>query len=87
MGLASSIPLVIPFAVVTGFGNGLLLPSLPTWALGTLGFEQRSRGTGVWTSDLFSRSSARSSSELSVPSAANWADSTASRNTGLLQGS
>src|SRR5215218_4891421 len=53
MGLASAVPLVVVFAVVTGFGNGLLLPSLLTWALGPLTFEQRGRGTGVWTSALF----------------------------------
>jgi MFS family permease len=53
LGLASAVPLVIASAVVTGFGNGLLLPSLLTWALGSLGFEQRGRGTGVWTSALF----------------------------------
>jgi MFS family permease len=53
MGLASTVPLVVAAAVVTGFGNGLLLPSLLTWALGSLGFEQRGRGTGVWTSALF----------------------------------
>ena len=41
------------FAVVTGFGNGLLLPSLLTWALGSLSFEQRGRGTGFWTAAVF----------------------------------
>src|SRR5688572_6803697 len=53
LGLASTVPVVIAFAVVTGFGNGLLLPSLLTWALSSLNFEQRGRGTGVWTSALF----------------------------------
>ncbi len=53
MGLASSLPLVVVFAVVAGFGNGLILPSLLTWALGPLTFEQRGRGTGVWTSAFF----------------------------------
>jgi MFS family permease len=53
LGLASAVPAVIAFAVVTGFGNGLLLPSLLTWALGSLSFEQRGRGTGVWTSAFF----------------------------------
>jgi MFS family permease len=53
MGLASSLPMVIAFAVVTGFGNGLILPSLLTWALAPLTFEQRGRGTGVWTSAFF----------------------------------
>jgi len=47
------VPVVVVAAVVTGFGNGLLLPSLLTWALGSLSFEQRGRGTGVWTSALF----------------------------------
>jgi MFS family permease len=31
----------------------LWLPSLLTWALGPLTFEQRGRGTGVWTSAVF----------------------------------
>ena len=53
LGLSSAVPAVIAFAVVTGFGNGLLLPSLLTWALSSLGFEQRGRGTGVWTSAFF----------------------------------
>jgi MFS family permease len=53
LGLASAVPAVIAFAVVTGFGNGLLLPSLLTWALSSLTFEQRGRGTGVWTSAFF----------------------------------
>jgi MFS family permease len=53
LALAPSVPLVVVAAVVTGFGNGLLLPSLLTWALGSLAFEQRGRGTGIWTSALF----------------------------------
>src|SRR4051794_19624838 len=53
LGLAPAVPLVVLFAVVTGLGNGLLLPSLLTWALGSLSFEQRGRGTGWWTSALF----------------------------------
>jgi MFS family permease len=53
LGFASSVPLVVVFAVVTGFGNGLLLPALLSWALGSLTFEQRGRGTGVWTSSVF----------------------------------
>jgi MFS family permease len=55
LGLAAApnVPVVVVFAVVTGFGNGLLLPSMLTWALGSLSFEQRGRGTGVWTSSLF----------------------------------
>ncbi|MCY1136657.1 MFS transporter [Actinoplanes sp. Pm04-4] len=55
LGLAVSpaVPLVVLCGVVTGFGNGLLLPSLLSWALGSLAFDQRGRGTGVWTSALF----------------------------------
>src|SRR3954468_8129 len=53
LALASVVPMVVVCAVITGFGNGLLLPSLLTWALGSLTFEQRGRGTGVWTSALF----------------------------------
>jgi MFS family permease len=53
LGLSTAVPAVIAFAVVTGFGNGLILPSLLTWALGSLSFEQRGRGTGIWTSAFF----------------------------------
>jgi MFS family permease len=53
LALASVVPMVVVCAVITGLGNGLLLPSLLTWALGSLTFEQRGRGTGVWTSALF----------------------------------
>ena len=53
LGLSSSVPAVIASAVVTGLGNGLMLPALLTWALGPLTFEQRGRGTGVWTSAVF----------------------------------
>ncbi|MFD4198279.1 MFS transporter [Amycolatopsis thermoflava] len=53
LGLAESLPVAVAGAVVAGLGNGLLLPALLTWALGSLKFEQRGRGTGVWTSALF----------------------------------
>ena len=53
LGLAPSVPVVVVAAVVTGLGNGLLLPSLLTWALGSLSFEQRGRGTGWWTAAVF----------------------------------
>jgi MFS family permease len=53
MGPASTVPVVVVFAVITGFGNGLILPSLLTWALGPLTFDQRGRGTGIWTSAFF----------------------------------
>ncbi|MET0417140.1 MAG: MFS transporter [Actinoplanes sp.] len=53
LALATAVPAVVVAAVVTGFGNGLLLPSLLTWSLGALTFEQRGRATGVWTSAVF----------------------------------
>ncbi len=53
LGLAPNVSVIVLFAVVTGLGNGLLLPSLLTWALGSLTFEQRGRGTGWWTAAVF----------------------------------
>lgn len=53
LGLAQTVPVVVACAVVTGLGNGLLLPAMLTWSLGSLTFEQRGRATGVWTSALF----------------------------------
>jgi MFS family permease len=53
LAVAQTVPVVVVSAVVTGVGNGLLLPALLTWALGSLTFAQRGRGTGVWTSALF----------------------------------
>ena len=40
-------------AILTGAGTGLLLPTLLTWAINRLHFEQRGRGTGLWTGALF----------------------------------
>ena len=53
LGLSQALPLVIGSAVLTGLGNGLLLPALLTWALTPLTYEQRGRGTGLWTSASF----------------------------------
>ncbi len=53
LGFADAVPAVVVAAVVTGAGNGLLLPAMLSWALGTLSFEQRGRATGVWTSAVF----------------------------------
>lgn len=53
LALAGSVPVAVLAAVVAGLGNGLMLPSLLTWALGSLTFEQRGRGTGIWTSAVF----------------------------------
>jgi len=53
VGLGHSVPVVLVGAVTTSLGNGLLLPALLTWALSALSFEQRGRGTGLWTGSLF----------------------------------
>jgi MFS family permease len=50
---APSVPVIVAGAVVTGFGTGLLLPTLVLWAVHRLPFEQRGRGTGLWTGALF----------------------------------
>jgi MFS family permease len=51
---ATTSPAIITVgAVLTGFGTGMLLPTLVTWAVGRLSFEQRGRGTGLWTGALF----------------------------------
>lgn len=48
-----SVAVITLGAVITGFGTGLLLPTLLTWAVGRLTFLQRGRGTGLWTGTLF----------------------------------
>ncbi|PDP87393.1 MFS transporter [Glycomyces fuscus] len=53
VAVAPSVPVVVVGAVVTGFGTGLLLPTLVLWAVNRLSFEQRGRGTGLWTGALF----------------------------------
>ena len=53
VGLAGSVPAIVVGAVITSGGTGLLLPTLLVWALAGLSFEQRGRGTGLWTAALF----------------------------------
>ena len=48
-----SVPVITAGAVLTGAGTGLMLPTLLTWATNGLPFEQRGRGTGLWTGTLF----------------------------------
>jgi MFS family permease len=49
----ASVPVITLGAVITGAGTGLLLPTLVTWATNGLSFEERGRGTGLWTGTLF----------------------------------
>lgn len=53
VGLAGSVPMIVVGAVIASSGTGLLLPTLLVWALAGLSFEQRGRGTGLWTAALF----------------------------------
>ena len=40
-------------AVITGFATGMLLPTMLTWAVNRLNFEQRGRGTGLFVSAVY----------------------------------
>ncbi|MFT4212899.1 MAG: MFS transporter [Microbacterium sp.] len=51
--VAGAVPLVMAGAVIAGFGGGLLLPTLITWAISGLPYELRGRATGAWTSSIF----------------------------------
>jgi MFS family permease len=53
IGLGGSVPVIVVGAVIASGGTGLLLPTLLVWALAGLSFEQRGRGTGLWTAALF----------------------------------
>lgn len=51
--LVGGVPGVAIGAVIAGFGSGLLLPSMVTWALSGTRFEERGRATGWWQSAFF----------------------------------
>jgi MFS family permease len=51
--IAASVPMALVGAVITSAGTGILLPTLLTWAVSGLSFEQRGRGTGIWTGSLY----------------------------------
>ncbi|MEI5519595.1 MFS transporter [Streptomyces brasiliscabiei] len=53
MFLADSVPLLVVGAVVNCVGTGMLLPALLTSAMSRLAFEDRGRGTGLWTAAFF----------------------------------
>ncbi|NEA64519.1 MFS transporter [Streptomyces sp. SID12488] len=53
MFLADSTPLLVIGAVVNCVGTGMLLPALLTSAMSRLSFEDRGRGTGLWTAAFF----------------------------------
>ncbi|MFF4121003.1 MFS transporter [Streptomyces sp. NPDC001714] len=53
MFLAGDAPLLVAGAVVNCVGTGMLLPALLTSAMSRLAFEDRGRGTGLWTAAFF----------------------------------
>lgn len=50
---SGAVPVIAVGAVIAGFGTGMMLPTLLTWVINRLEFEQRGRGTGLWTGTLF----------------------------------
>lgn len=50
---APAMPVLVVGAVVASFGTGILLPTLITWAISRLDYDQRGRGTGVFVSAVF----------------------------------
>ncbi|MEV6947557.1 MFS transporter [Streptomyces sp. NPDC051172] len=53
MFLAGNAPLLVAGAVINCVGTGMLLPALLTGAMSRLAFEDRGRGTGLWTAAFF----------------------------------
>ncbi|MFJ6386508.1 MFS transporter [Streptomyces sp. NPDC091972] len=53
MSVAGNAPLLVVGAVINCVGTGMLLPALLTSAMSRLAFEDRGRGTGLWTAAFF----------------------------------
>lgn len=53
VAFSGSMPVAVLGASISSYGTGLLLPTLVTWAMSVLTFEQRGRGTGTWTASFF----------------------------------
>lgn len=53
MGVGNTATSIAAGAIDASAGAGVLLPTLVTWVLSQLDFEQRGRGTGAWTASLF----------------------------------
>lgn len=53
MGSAVSYSGIVFGVLIHGLGAGFLLPTLVTWAMRILSFEQRGRGSGAWNSSFF----------------------------------
>jgi MFS family permease len=53
VAVAPAVPVVVVGAVIASFGTGLLLPTMITWCISRLTYDQRGRGTGVFTASIF----------------------------------
>jgi MFS family permease len=53
VALAQGLPMTIVGSCITGFGSGMVLPTLITWVLSKLPMRVRARGTGIWQSSFF----------------------------------
>jgi MFS family permease len=53
LGLAPTAGVVLAFALVAQFGNGLAVPMLIGWALEKFGAQHRGRGMGIWGAGFF----------------------------------
>ena len=53
VGFGTAVPIVIIGAVIASFGTGILLPTMITWSIARLDYEQRGRGTGLFTGAIF----------------------------------
>ena len=50
LGLAPNLFAGVPLSMIGQMGNGILIPILVSWALGTVTFHHRGRGMGLWNS-------------------------------------
>jgi MFS family permease len=53
VGLAHSIEVALPLAMLQQVGAGMCIPTLILWATKTLSVRHRGRGMGIWTSAFF----------------------------------
>jgi MFS family permease len=53
LGLVPDLYSAVPVSMIAQMGNGMLIPILVSWALGTLAFQHRGRGMGLWNSCLW----------------------------------
>lgn len=51
--LGGGLPAVVAGAIIASAGSGLLLPTLLTWTLSKISFEERGRSTGWWQTAFF----------------------------------